>query len=139
MYYLDACFITAGSTPTYTRTKLVLSGDTACTSSSMLCEEPDPTLPGYSADRTARNNFDIHLSIEQPTREVHANLLPVRSGAYVYGSVEPNRNNRRDKRISDSYAGIRIVFITQEGVKRSIDVYRSGLVSLKSSDTNDGC
>lgn len=138
-YYVDVCFITVGSTPSYTRRKLELAGDTACNFVSMLCDEPDPSISGYSAKRTARNNFDIHFSVEQPTREVHTNLLPIERGSYVYSSVEPNRGNRRDKRVSDVYAGVRVVFISPEGVKRSVDVYQTGLVSVKSSDNLDGC
>ena len=42
-------------------------------------------------------------------------------------------------RVSDRYEGVRIVLITDTGLKRSIDVYRTGLVSVAADDTAEGC
>ena len=137
-YYIDVCFIDTDSATRYTREQLVLNGDTRCTSDSMLCSSPDPSANGYDVVKTARNNFDIHFSVEQPTREVHTNIMPVVGTTYTYSATEPNGET---KRISDTYEGVRVVFVATTGniATRSIDVYRTGLISTKATDAGDGC
>lgn len=137
-YYVDVCFIDTDSATRYTREQLVLNGDTGCASDSMLCSPPNPLTTGYDATKTARNNFDIHFSVEQPTREVHANIVPVVGTTYTYTAIEPNGDIRR---ISDTYEGVRIVYVATTGsiATRSIDVYSTGLISTKAADARDGC
>ena len=139
-YFVDVCFIDEDGSPRYVREKLVLHNDTACSTESMLCSVPNPVAAGYDAIQTARNNFDIHFSIEQPSRAVHANVVPVTvSGStetYEYANTEPNGASVR---ISNKYEGVRIVFITGQGYLRSIDLFKTGLIGFKSSDANAGC
>ena len=140
-YYVDVCFIDTDETQPYVRESLTLNSDEECPSSSaMLCGSPDPTAGGYDADTVAQNNFDIHFSIEQPTREAHANVIPVDvSGSaevYVYDGTAPNYSVQ--KRISDVYEGVRIIFITELGDRRSLDIYRTGLISFNAADVACG-
>ena len=137
-YFVDVCFIDTESQRRYNREQLILKNDLNCSSDSMLCSTPNPSEVGYDAAKTARNNFDIHLSIEQPTREVYANVMPVVGSTYVYGATVPNGASGR---VSDMYEGVRIVFIatTGSGAIRSIDIYKTGLVSTRAKDTYDGC
>ena len=139
-YFIDVCFIDVDASPQYVRKKLVLESDAACATDSMLCSMPNPAAEGYDAVQTARNNFDLHLSIEQPSREVYANLVPVSVSrgveTYKYASVEPNGVR---KRVSDTYEGVRVVFITEKGYMRSVDVFQTGLVGFKAGDSVVGC
>ena len=144
-YIIDACFInTDGSAPTYTRQSLAF-GSADCSQPStrhILCGSPDPTARTYYENLVRLNNFDILLSVRQPTREVHANIFAVGvSGAterysYTDGGVRPNGPGEL---MSDMYEGIRIVFIGPTGLKRSVDVYRTGLVTDDADDGTDGC
>lgn len=137
-YYIDVCFIDTDGTPRYTREQLTLSGDGSCTSSSMLCSSPNPLAVGYDATQTARNNFDIHFSVEQPTRDVYANVVPVVGSVYTYSAIKPNGDLAR---ISEKYEGVRVVFIATTGssATRSIDIYNTGLISTKAKDAQNGC
>lgn len=137
-YFVDVCYIDTDSASRYTREMLVLNSDSACASDSMLCSSPDPMVNDYDVIKTARNNFDIHISIEQPTREVYTNVVPVVGTTYTYAATEPNGDL---KRVSETYEGVRIVLVaTASGsVTRSIDVYNTGLISTKAADTHDGC
>ncbi len=137
-YFVDVCFIDADAAPRYTRKQLVLNSDQSCASDSMLCSSPNPFVSGYDATKTARNNFDIHFSIEQPTREVYVNVMPVVGTTYTYSAIEPNGAT---KRISDTYEGVRIAFVATTGITatRSIDVYKTGLISTKATDAQNGC
>ena len=153
-HYVDICFISSG-TPKYTREKLLISAsDTTCTTDSMLCSEPDPTDPLFDRDEIARNNFDIHFSVEQPTRGIYTNAVPVSvikdtngnplSELYRYYAAQPNGSGDNSKntsdRMSDAYVGVRVVFIEPGGLKRSVDVYTTtGLIGTKASDNADGC
>ena len=140
-YFFDTCFIdTNNPTNMYKRISLA-NGSVDCSSAEptyMLCKEPNPAT-GFSESAAERNNFDVHLSIEQPTREVHTNIFSVGTGetyTYTDSSVRPNGPN---KRISDTYEGVRLVLITQSGLKKSIDIYRTGLISTESATNADGC
>ena len=139
-YFVDVCFINTDASPRYVRKKLVVNSDQSCASDSMLCTAPDPLAGGYDAVKTARNNFDVHFSVEQPTREVHANVVPItivgNIETSVYGSTEPNG---AAKRISNVYEGVRVVFITTDGNKRSLDIFQTGLISFRPSDSGAGC
>ena len=140
-YFFDTCFIdTNNPTNMYKRISLA-NGSVDCSDAEptyMLCKEPNPAT-GFSESAAQRNNFDVHLSIEQPTREVHTNIFSVGTGetyTYTDSSVRPNGPN---KRISDTYEGVRLVLITQSGLKKSIDIYRTGLISTESTTNADGC
>ena len=139
-YFVDVCFIDEGGSPRYARKKLVVKGDTSCSSDSMLCSTPNPIGTGYDATQTTRNNFDIHFSVEQPSRAVHANVVPVTitggTETYQYAGTEPNGASAR---ISDKYEGVRIVFITEKGYLRSIDMFKTGLIGFKAKDGDAGC
>ena len=139
-YYIDVCFIDEEGSPRYTREQLTVNNDTACATDSMLCSTPNPTAAGYSAVQTAQNNFDVHLSVEQPSREVHANVIPVtisgNNETYQYENTEPNGASART---STAYEGIRIVLITEKGYMRSIDVFRTGLIGFRTKDSDSGC
>ena len=139
-YYVDVCFIDEEGSPRYTRKQLTINSDTACATDSMLCSVPNPTAAGYNAAQTAQNNFDIHLSVEQPSREAHANVIPVtisgNSETYQYENIEPNGASAR---ISTVYEGVRIVFITEKGHIRSIDVFQTGLIGFRAKDSGSGC
>ena len=136
-YFVDVCFINSDTTPMYTRKTLEV-GSADCTTpnpSYLLCSEPNVADP-EALIAVRDDNFDIHFSVEQPTREVHANILPLLNGSYQYTAVAPNGP---DKRHSDVYEGVRIVLISPSGLKRSVDIYRTGLVSTKADNTADGC
>ncbi|MCY4577119.1 MAG: type II secretion system protein [Candidatus Kaiserbacteria bacterium] len=139
-YFIDVCFIDEGNSPQYTREQVTLQGDTGCATNSMLCNEPNPVVIGYSAAQIKRNNFDAHFSVEQPSREVHTNIIPVTvSGdkeTYQYADTKPNGATSR---MSEKYEGVRIVFITEEGYRQSIDVFQTGLVGFRATDSRDGC
>ncbi|MDE0243189.1 MAG: type II secretion system protein [Candidatus Kaiserbacteria bacterium] len=139
-FLTDVCFIDVTTTPRYTRKKIGLSGqggdDTSCTTA-ILCSEPDPTSAGYRTSVVAKNNFDILLTIEQPTREVSANVVGVAAdGTHRYQYTEPNGPSSLT---SSTYEGVRIVFINPEGNKKSVDVYKTGLVSMQADDSGSGC
>ena len=139
-YFVDVCFIDTDASPKYVRKKLILKSDTGCATDSMLCSVPNPTDAGYNETQTARNNFDVHFSIEQPSREVSANVVPVSiSGGtetYKYASTEPDGASAR---VSTKYEGVRIVFITEDGYMSSIDIFRTGLIGFKADDSDTGC
>lgn len=139
-YYIDVCFINEGGSPRYVREQLTLNNDTACAADSMLCSVPNPTAAGYNAVQTARNNFDIHFSIEQPSREVHVNIIPVtisgNTETYQYGNTEPNGASAR---ISSVYEGVRVVFITEKGSLQSVDIFQTGLIGFRAKNSEDGC
>ena len=139
-YYVDVCFIDEEGSPRYTRKQLTVNSDTACTADSMLCSVPNPVAAGYNAAQTAQNNFDIHLSIEQPSREVHANVVPITiSGDRETSQYENTEPNGASARMSAVYEGVRIVFITEKGHLRSIDVFRTGLIGFRAKDSGNGC
>ncbi len=139
-YYVDVCFIDEEGASRYTRKQLTVNNDTACTADSMLCSVPNPTAAGYNAAQTAQNNFDIHLSIEQPSREVHANVVPVTiSGNKETSQYKNTEPNGASARMSSVYEGVRIVFITEKGHLRSIDVFRTGLIGFRAKDSGNGC
>ena len=138
-YFVDVCFIdtdTAGK-PSYVREILILNHNEDCADGpTTLCGSSDPTASDYDADKIAQSNFDIHFSIEQPLREVHTSVFPVRvsnngSETYEHRFAIPGGAAAR---ISDSYEGTRIIFITEEGYKRGVDVYQTGLVSFVAGD-----
>ena len=139
-YYVDVCFIDEEGSPRYTRKQLTVNNDTACATDSMLCSVPNPTAAGYNEAQTERNNFDIHLSVEQPSREVHANVIPVTiargSETSQYENTEPNGASSR---MSTVYEGVRIVFITEKGDLRSIDMFQTGLIGFRAKDSGNGC
>lgn len=149
-HHVDVCFIDtnpASPQDRYVSKPLVIGTDLHCSTQSMLCSDPDPSVATYNAVQARRNNFDIHLSVEQPTREMSGNVIPVTvSGAtetYLYKHAEPNGSDIDsgiNGRVSDTYEGIRIVFISEAGYTRSLDVYRSGLVSFDPRiDSRVGC
>ena len=98
-YFVDVCYIdtdvNSPASPYFRRS--VKNGSVTCRHSSnaptyMLCGEPDPSSATYNEVGVLNNDFDIHISVEQPTREGHANLIAVSSsGVYQYGSgsVQP--------------------------------------------------
>ena len=140
-FYTDLCFINIGATPRYTRRKVGVTGqgsDDADCSTAVLCSEPNPAAAGYSASDTAANNFDVMFAVEQPTREVGGQRGgPLRRGIrYKYTYTEPNGPGSL---VSDTYEGVRVVFITAAGKKKSVDVYKTGLISMNASDNGDGC
>ena len=139
-YYVDVCFIDEDGSPRYTRKQLTINNDTACTADSMLCSVPNPLAAGYSAAQTAQNNFDIHLSVEQPSREVHTNVIPITiSGNRETSQYENTEPNGASARMSTIYEGVRIVLITEKGHARSIDVFRTGLIGFRAKDLGNGC
>ena len=153
-YVVDVCFIDTDDPANRYIRRSLKSGTNDCANAMptyMLCDDPDPSLPGYSADAATRNDFDIHLSIEQPTREIHANVFAVDSTGvptYSTGSIQPNGTGKQinpttkdgtGKRESDEYEGVRLVMMTNNGLKRSIDMYKTGLVSTKADDITTGC
>ena len=144
-YFVDACFIkTSSGTEEFVREYLPVGvSDTNCSSQSMLCVAPNPENPGFSRDRFARNNFDIHFSIKQPTREIYSNIIPFHNNTYAYYAAKPNGSgsvdNNTSGRISDSYTGIRVVFIEPGGLKKSIDIYSTGFITERAKNGSDGC
>ncbi len=146
-YYVNVCFIDTNSTAVYQLEPLETKPATVnrcsktpkTTDRDLFCELNNPST-SEGRNEMQRNNFDIHLSIEQPTREVHANIFAVRSDGSTYqytnGGVRPNGTSNR---ISGMYEGLRIALITPTGEKRSIDVYHTGLVSTKANDARSGC
>ena len=141
-FFIDVCFIDSNGAIQYVRKPLEV-GSAACASATptyMLCREPNPASPTYNSEVAENNNFDIYLSIEQPSREVYGNVFPVLGNAeneiYQYSAIQPAGPNILS---SPSFDGIRIVFITRNGSKRSIDVYQTGLVSTKANTTTSGC
>ena len=130
-YFVDVCFINTDASPQHTRKELILGGDQDCSTESMLCTSPDPLAADYNAEKTKLNNFDIHFSVEQPAREVHANVIPVLFPAgvetYKYQHVQPNGSFDL---VSEKYEGVRVTLISKKGDKRGIDVYRTGLISF---------
>ena len=138
-YFVDACFIDIDGTSKYTRETLLPDSNGICIpQTSMLCESPDPTGIGYDAGRVTSNNFDIHFSIEQPSREVHANIFPVQiandgTETYVYSEAVPNGPQSR---ISNTYEGIRVLLFTRSGTSRGLDVYNTGLISYTKADAS---
>ncbi len=142
-YFVDVCYINTDGSPAYVR-KSLKQGSANCTSASptyMLCGEPNISVSDdvVALEAAQRNNFDVHFSVEQPTREVHANIISVNdAGALQYnaGNVQPNGPSERE---SDIYEGVRVVLITPTGLRRSVDVYRTGLITTKADNTTDGC
>ena len=141
-YFVDACFInlTEGA-PVYVRKALISTND--CTAENptdpfpMLCAEQDPLSNTFDEDVVEKNDFDIILTIEQPTREVYANLIPMWSeDTFSYANAQPAGNGG----ITDTeHKGFRLVLITPNGIKRSLDFYRLGLITTQSKDSEDGC
>ena len=134
-YFVDFCFIDSGQTRVYTRVPLEI-GSSDCSEATptyALCSEPSDQLSDAALER---NEFAIHFSIEQPTREVHTNVFPFQGGAYLYAQAEPNGHQLR---VSNRYEGIRVVVLTREGLKSSVDVFTSGFVSTSAADARDGC
>lgn len=127
VYYVDACYIDGDS---YVR--LGINDDS--NNCDILCSAPDSTNRGGE-------DFKINISIERPLREPHVNIVPVQKGStpsgnsFLPGEVIPTSNEREN----DTYEGFRLVLSTEEGINRSIDIYKTGLISSRSSDTTDGC
>ena len=134
-YFIDACFIDTGITRTYTRIPLAVGANDCSTtpSSYMLCEVP--LADSVDAVAIARNSFDVHFSIEQPTREIYANIIPVGTER-LYAATEPNGHQLR---VSEHYEGIRVMLLTKDGLKSGVDVFTSGFVSTSADDIRDGC
>ena len=139
-FFVDLCFIDVDATQRYARRRIGVTGsgsdDSDC-STAILCASPDPSARGFSASDTEKNDFDVVFAVEQPAREVSMNAVAVDGlGRYKYAYTEPNGP---DALVSDTYEGVRVVFITSDGDKKSVDVYKTGLVSVSADDGDDGC
>ena len=73
------------------------------------------------------DDFDIIVSVERPTRETYTNIVDINgdeiAGLKTAGGV-----------------GTRIVFeLSDESLKRSIDIYHTGLVEIAGKNFDKGC
>ena len=79
-----------------------------------------------------KNNFDIHIAIEQPTAEPFATVLP-----YISNKVSENLRvpSLDSLEYNDGHRGIRLLFGLEDGIyTRYIDVLSTGVVSYDVQD-----
>ena len=91
------------------------------------CEESSTTFREWAH----KDNFDIHIAIEQPTAEPFATVLP-----YISNKVSENlRVPSLDLLEYNRHRGIRLLFGLEDGIyTRYIDVLSTGVVSYGVQD-----
>ena len=91
------------------------------------CDESSETFIEWAH----KDNFDIHIAIEQPTAEPFATVLP-----YVLNKVSENlRVPSLDSLEYNEHRGIRLLFGLEDGIyTRYIDVLSTGVVSYGVQD-----
>lgn len=137
-FFVDLCYIRTGGSLVRRNLGVTADGsqDASC-SDSILCHELNSSLSTYTNDKAEKANFDVVFAIEQPTREVSVSATALDAvGDYAYAYTEPHGP---DRITSNNYSGVRVVFSMPNGNRKSVDVYRTGLVSMGASNNKDGC